>query len=54
LNDLNSVQKISPKSIDGGYELSGWLLADKKYKQTPSKSYWWVDEDDYVIASGPL
>ena len=54
LNDLTSVQKISPKLIDGGYEFNGWLLADRKYKQKPNKSYWWVNEDDYVISSGPI
>jgi 4-amino-4-deoxy-L-arabinose transferase-like glycosyltransferase len=54
LNELTSVQKISPKLIDGGYEFNGWLLADRQYKQKPDKSYWWVNEDNYVITSGPL
>jgi len=54
LNHLTSVQKISPKLIDGGYEFNGWLLADKNYQPRPNKSYWWVDDDEYLIASGPL
>lgn len=54
LNELTSVYKVSPKMIDGGYEFNGWLLADRKYKQRSNKSYWWVDQDAYVIASGPL
>jgi hypothetical protein len=54
LNKLTVVQKISPKLIDGGYEFNGWRLADRRYKQKPNKSFWWVDDDNYVIASGPL
>ncbi len=54
LNELTLIQKISPRLIDGGYEFNGWLLADRAYKQKPDKSYWFVDKDDYVIASGPL
>jgi len=48
------VQKISPKQIDGGYEFNGWYLADRNYKQKDQKSYWWVDDDEYIVASGPL
>jgi 4-amino-4-deoxy-L-arabinose transferase-like glycosyltransferase len=45
---------ISPHQIDGGYEFNGWYLFDPKYKPKPNKSYWWVDDDEYVIASRPL
>lgn len=54
LHDLVNVNKISPKRIDGGYEFNGWLLYDKKYKQSPMKSWWWVVDDEYVLAAGPL
>lgn len=54
LHDLVNVNKISPQKIDGGYEFNGWLLYDKKYKQSPMKSWWWVVDDEYVLASGPL
>jgi hypothetical protein len=48
LNELTVVQKISPKLIDGGYEFNSWRLADRRYKQKPNKSFWWVDDDNYV------
>jgi hypothetical protein len=54
LNNLTNVQKISPKQVDGGYEFNGWYLADRNYKQKDQKSYWWVDDDEYIVASGPL
>jgi len=54
LNDLVQSDKISPRKIDGGYEFNGWFLYDAKYKQSPTKSWWWVDDDEYVLTSGPL
>jgi hypothetical protein len=45
---------ISPSQIDGGYEFNGWYLFNPNYQRVPNKSYWWVDDDEYIIASGPL
>ena len=45
---------ISPTQIDGGYEFNGWYLSDPNYKRKADKSWWWVNDDEYVIASGPL
>ncbi len=45
---------ISPRRIDGGYEFNGWLLNAVDYKEKPGKSFWWVYDDEYVVASGPL
>ena len=45
---------ISPTQIDGGYEFNGWYLSDPNYKRKANKSWWWVNDDEYVIASGPL
>ena len=53
LNDLMK-QGITPDYIDGGYEFNGWYLNDIKYQNQRSKSYWWVNRDDYMIASGLL
>ncbi len=41
-------------SIDGGYEFNGWLGYDPGYKRKQGKSPWWVTDDEYVIASGPM
>ena len=54
LHDLVNVNNISPQKIDGGYEFNGWFLYDKNYKQSRTKSWWWVVDDEYVLAAGPL
>lgn len=54
LHDLVNNKKIPPRKIDGGYEFNGWFLYDANYKQSPTKSWWWVDDDEYVLTAGPL
>lgn len=54
LHSLIDDSKVRPNQIDGGYEFNGWFLYDAKYKMKPDKSWWWVDDDEYVITSGPL
>ena len=50
--DLLVNSGISPRQVDGGYEFNGWLLNAIDYVRKPGKSFWWVDDDEYVIASG--
>jgi hypothetical protein len=45
---------VWPNQIDGGYEFNGGYLSDINHKRAPNKTGWWVDDDEYVIASGPL
>lgn len=45
---------IDAKRIDGGYEFNGWFTYDPAYVFTEAKSWWWVVDDEYVIASGPV
>jgi hypothetical protein len=45
---------VTPHHIDGGYEFNGWHLHSPGYRVSPGKSYWWVDDDEYVVASGAL
>ncbi|MDE1918348.1 MAG: glycosyltransferase family 39 protein [Sphingomonadales bacterium] len=45
---------VRPTAIDGGYEYNGRHLYRSDYRPTPSKSYWWVQDDTYVVASGPM
>ena len=44
----------SPAAIDGGYEFNGWRGYEPGYRDQPGKSWWWVNGDDYLIASGPV
>lgn len=54
LNSLVKEYQVPPNSIDGGFEFNGWYLYQPNYQKTPNKSWWWVDQDDYIISFGPL
>jgi hypothetical protein len=45
---------IPRTSIDGGYEFNGWFGYDSDYRSKRGKSPWWVVDNEYIIASGPL
>jgi hypothetical protein len=47
-------QGIPRTSIDGGYEFNGWLGYDPAYQRQQGKSPWWVVDNEYTIASGPM
>ncbi|WP_295634949.1 hypothetical protein [Novosphingobium sp.] len=58
---LNRLMKdgVSPREIDGGFEFNGVYLYDFNYHDTSksttrAKSWWWVDDDRYMIAFGPM
>ncbi|HEY3293981.1 MAG TPA: glycosyltransferase family 39 protein [bacterium] len=54
LNHLNTVQRIPPDRVDGGYEYNGWHFYSKGFTSPPGKSWWYVKDDEYVAAFGPL
>ncbi|MBK8768341.1 MAG: glycosyltransferase family 39 protein [Burkholderiaceae bacterium] len=54
LNSLIYDTKAKPEHIDGGYEFNGWFLHDANYVRSREKSWWWVSDDEYVVASGPV
>ncbi len=54
LNDLVEVQKISPESIDGGFEFNGLHFYSPYQVKTPGKSWWWVKDDLYLVTFGPV
>lgn len=45
---------VPTTKIDGGYEFNGWYNYRSDYQRSADKSYWWVTDPEYVIASGPL
>lgn len=45
---------IDPRRIDGGYEFNGPRLYSPNYVASRSRSWWWVADDEYVVAAGPL
>jgi hypothetical protein len=55
LHHLMQEDQISLSHIGGGFEFNGWYLYDDDYddwKYEPDKSWYWVDNDDYVVSVG--
>lgn len=46
-------QGVTPDRIDGGFEFSGRYLYEDRLEH-PAKSRWWVRDDEYIIAFGPM
>jgi hypothetical protein len=43
-------QNFTHRDIDGGFEYNGFYGYDPDYKAKRGKSYWWVDNDFFIIA----
>jgi 4-amino-4-deoxy-L-arabinose transferase-like glycosyltransferase len=54
LHYLTDEQGISPHSIDGGFEFNGWHLYGIVDQPKDRRSWWWVDDDEYLIAFGDI
>lgn len=54
LDDLISKRHVEPKDIDGGFEFNGSHFYDPKYSHRPGKSWWWVQDDKFLLTFGPV
>ena len=45
---------VPPERIDGGFEFNGLYSYDASYRPITGKSSWWVHDDQYLIAMGPV
>jgi hypothetical protein len=52
--DLMEKDGVSYNNIDGGFEFNGWYAYNPGYHIDSSKSWWWVENDDYMISFGPV
>ncbi|PVX82246.1 glycosyltransferase family 39 protein [Paraburkholderia unamae] len=43
---------VKPAQIDGGEEFNGTYLYDPNYVESPTKSFWWVIDDEYLVQFG--
>jgi hypothetical protein len=50
LDALTEEQGIPPRRIDGGYEFCALHLYTPGYVPKPGKSWWWIDDDEYVLS----
>lgn len=41
-------------TVDGGFEYNGLRGYDTQYKPPIAKSWWWVQDDPYIISFGPI
>ena len=54
---LFNEKKATIKEIDGGFEVNGWYNYNFNTKindSKPGKTWWWVDDDNYIIALSHL
>tara|TARA_B100000315_G_scaffold95329_1_gene87549 strand:- start:1139 stop:2260 length:1122 start_codon:yes stop_codon:yes gene_type:complete len=54
LRSLVVENRIEPSKIDGGFEFNGWYLYRADYRVEESKSWWWVDDDFYMLTMGEV
>jgi hypothetical protein len=54
VDDLMKSKPAKAGDIDGGFEFNGLYLYDPEYRQSYTKSWWWVQGDTYLIAFRPL
>jgi len=47
-------ESVSIKEMDAGYEYNGLYNYQPDFQDPPDQSWWWVDEDDYLITFGPV
>ncbi|HWC45366.1 MAG TPA: hypothetical protein VG868_04560, partial [Casimicrobiaceae bacterium] len=46
-------QGATPSTLDGGFEYNGYFGYEARAAR-PGKSWWWVDDDRYVVAFGDV
>jgi 4-amino-4-deoxy-L-arabinose transferase-like glycosyltransferase len=55
LRNLMAEERVSPARIDGGFEFNGlYLYSPDSHREDPSKSWWWVSDDEYLITLGEV
>jgi Dolichyl-phosphate-mannose-protein mannosyltransferase len=54
LAEFQQTARVNAHEIDGGFEFSGWFLYDPSYEKRYGKSWYWVDDDRYVISFSKL
>ena len=47
-------QGVKPSEMDAGYEFTGWYNYDDTMNNYVGKSFWWVKDDNYIIAFNKL
>ena len=54
LRHLTVEEGVPPRAIDGGFEFNGLYAYNPAYQPRPGKSFWWVQDDQYILSFGPI
>lgn len=54
LDYLESQQSVATTRIDGGFEFNGLRNFRYPFRVEPGKSWWWVDDDEFMVTLGPV
>jgi len=54
LTYLTGQLAVSPNEINGGFEFNGWHRPVKERTYGQFKSWWWVDQENFLITFGPM
>ncbi|MEM7308280.1 MAG: hypothetical protein AAF682_16490 [Planctomycetota bacterium] len=54
LHELVGERGVALSRIDGGFEFNGLHLYSRDYERAPERSWWWVEDDEYVLAFAPI
>jgi hypothetical protein len=54
LHYLDRALGVPSSRIDGGFEFNGWYGFDPSYRERPGLSWWWVQDDVYLVTFGPV
>ena len=54
INHLMAELGVPASQIDGGYEVNGSLMYKPGLHSPGGKSWWWVQDDRYILTTGPL
>ncbi len=46
--------RVDPCRVDGGMEFNGYHCYRPDFQPRPGLSWWWVQQEDYLVALGPL
>jgi hypothetical protein len=54
IENLEQSSVADVRSLDGGFEYNGYRSYNPAYVPRPSKSWWWINDDKYMITFAPL
>lgn len=54
LTNILHEMRANPCDGDGGMEFNGYHCYNPNFKAKPGLSWWWVNQEDFLVTLGPL